>query len=126
MRSVDPAKLDAAVEKSLRGSPPHTLCLKYLTGKTHERAPLLHWTASELRWSTGCISEAVWSFTITKLLPPQDAALQYRIKSEHEAHERVASENELQIAELEKPIVTAGRRLSSVDVDAARIFAGLS
>lgn len=65
-------------------------------------------------------------FTITKLLPPQDAALQYRIKSEHEAHERVASENELQIAELEKPIVTAGRRLSSVDVDAARIFAGLS
>jgi hypothetical protein len=67
LRSVNPAKLDAAVEKSLnwqssvRGSPPHTLCLKYLTGKTHERAPLLHWTASELRWSTSDISEAVWS-----------------------------------------------------------------
>jgi hypothetical protein len=65
-------------------------------------------------------------FTITKLLPPQDAELQYRIKSEHEAHERVASENELRIAELEKPIVAAGRRVASVVADAARIFAGLS
>ena len=65
-------------------------------------------------------------FTITKLLPPLGAELQYRIKSAGEAHERVASEHELQVAELEKPIVAAGWRLSSVDVDAARIFAGLS
>jgi hypothetical protein len=63
-------------------------------------------------------------FTITKLLPPLGAELQYRIKSAGEAHERVASEHELQVAELEKPIVAAGLRLSSVDVDAARIFAG--
>ena len=64
-------------------------------------------------------------FTITKLLPPLGAELQYRIKSAGEVHERVASEHELQVAELEKPIVAAGWRLSSVDVDAARIFAGL-
>jgi hypothetical protein len=64
-------------------------------------------------------------FTITKLLPPLGAELQYRIKSAGEVHERVASEHELQVAELEKPIVAAGSRLSSVDVDAARIFAGL-
>ena len=51
--------------------------------------------------------------------------LQYRIKSADEVHERVASEHELQVAELEKPIVAAGSRLSSADVDAARIFAGL-
>ena len=63
-------------------------------------------------------------FTITKLLPPLGAELQYRIKSEGEVHERVASERELQV-ELEKPIVVAGSRLSSVDVDAARIFAKL-
>jgi hypothetical protein len=65
-------------------------------------------------------------FTITKLLPPLGAELQYRIKSAGEAYERVASEHELQVAELEMPIVAAGWRLSSVDVDAARIFAGLS
>ena len=65
-------------------------------------------------------------FTVTKLLPPEGTELQYRVKSEGEAHERVASEHELQVAELEKPIVAAGWRLSSVDVDAARIFAGLS
>jgi hypothetical protein len=66
-------------------------------------------------------------FTITKLLPPLGAELQYRIKSADEVHERVASEHELQVAELEKPIVAAGSRLSSADadVDAARIFAGL-
>ena len=64
-------------------------------------------------------------FTITRLLPPLGAELQYRIKSADEVHERVASEHELQVAELEKPIVAAGSRLSSVDVDAARIFAGL-
>jgi hypothetical protein len=57
-------------------------------------------------------------FTITKLLPPLGAELQYRIKSAGEAYERVASEHELQVAELEKPIVAAGWRLSSVDVDA--------
>ena len=45
--------------------------------------------------------------TITKLLPPVGADLQYRIKSEHEAHERVAIENELHSAELEKSIVAA-------------------
>jgi hypothetical protein len=65
-------------------------------------------------------------FTITKLLPPLGAELQYRIKSEHEAHERVAVEHELQVAELEKSIVAAESRLSSVDVGAARNFAGLS
>ena len=47
-------------------------------------------------------------FTITKLLPPLGAELQYRIKSADEVHERVASEHELQVAELEKPIVAAG------------------
>ena len=36
-------------------------------------------------------------FTITKLLPPLDAELQYRIKSAGEVHERVASEHELQV-----------------------------
>jgi hypothetical protein len=57
-------------------------------------------------------------FTITKLLPPLGAEWQYRIKSAGEVHERVASEP--QVAELEKPIVAAGSRLSSVDVAAAR------
>ena len=33
-------------------------------------------------------------FTITKLLPPVGAELQYRVKNEHEGHERVASEHE--------------------------------
>ena len=47
-------------------------------------------------------------FTITKLLPPLGAELQYRIKSAGEVHERVASQHELQVAELEKPIVAAG------------------
>ena len=65
-------------------------------------------------------------FTVTRLLPPLGVELQYRIKSAGEAYERVASEHELQVAELEKPIVAAGLRLSSVDVDAARVFAGLS
>jgi hypothetical protein len=46
-------------------------------------------------------------FTITKLLP-LGAELQYRVKSADEVHERVASEHELQVAELEKPIVAAG------------------
>ena len=65
-------------------------------------------------------------FTVTRLLPPLGVELQYRIKSADEVHERVASEHELQVAELEKPIVAAGSRLSSVDVNAARVFAGLS
>jgi len=62
-------------------------------------------------------------FTVTKLLPPLGAELQYRIKSEGEAHERVASERELQV-ESEKPIVVAGSRLPPVNVDATPIFAG--
>ncbi|MGH6847069.1 MAG: hypothetical protein ACREC0_06435 [Methylocella sp.] len=62
-------------------------------------------------------------FTVTKLLPPLGAELQYRIKSEGEAHERVASEHELQV-ELEKLIVAAGSRLPPVNGDAARISAG--
>jgi hypothetical protein len=62
-------------------------------------------------------------FTVTRLLPPLGAELQYRIKSEGEAHERVASEHELQV-ELEKPIVVAGSRLPPVNVDAPPIFAG--
>jgi len=41
--------------------------------------------------------------------------LQYRIKSEGEAHERVASEYELHAVELEKSIVVAGSRLSSIE-----------
>ena len=62
-------------------------------------------------------------FTVTKLLPPLGAELQYRIKSEGEAHERVASERDLQV-ESEKPIVVAGSRLPPVNVDATPIFAG--
>ena len=65
-------------------------------------------------------------FTVTKLLPPLGAELQYRIKSAGEVHERVASEHELQVAEVAKSIVAAASRLSSVDVNAARVFAGLS
>jgi len=48
------------------------------------------------------------AFTIMKLLPPVGAELQYRIKSEGEAHERVAIEQELHVAESEKSIVAAG------------------
>jgi hypothetical protein len=62
-------------------------------------------------------------FTITKLLPPVGAELQYRIKCEHEGHERVAIEHELHVVELEKSIVVAGSRLS---LNAARVFAKLS
>jgi hypothetical protein len=54
------------------------------------------------------------------------AELQYRIKSEDEAYERVAREHELHAVELEKSIVVAGSRLSSIDVNAARVFAALS
>lgn len=64
-------------------------------------------------------------FTITKLLPPVGVELQYRIKSEHEAHERVAIENELNSAEVKKLSVAAESRPSSGEVDAARIFGGL-
>jgi len=64
-------------------------------------------------------------FTITKLLPPLGAELQYRIKSETEAHERVAVEQELRVVEVAKSIVAAASRLSSVDVNGARVFAGL-
>ena len=62
-------------------------------------------------------------FTVTKLLPPLGAELQYSVKSEGEVHERVAGEHELQV-ELEKPIVVAGSRLPPVNVDATPIFAG--
>jgi hypothetical protein len=62
-------------------------------------------------------------FTITKLLPPVGTELQYRIKSAGEAHERVASEHELQAAESGKPVGTA---LPLEDVNAARVFAGHS
>ncbi len=65
-------------------------------------------------------------FTVTKLLPPEGAELQYRIKSEGEAHERVASEHELHAMELGKSIVVGGSRLSPIDVNAARVFARLS
>jgi hypothetical protein len=65
-------------------------------------------------------------FSITKLLPPVGAELQYRIKSEHEGHERVASERELHVAGLEKSIVVAESRLSTIVVNAARVFAKLS
>jgi hypothetical protein len=60
-------------------------------------------------------------FTITKLLPPVGTELQYRIKSDGEAYERVASEHELQ-AQLEKSIVAAETRLSPGEVDAANVF----
>ena len=59
-------------------------------------------------------------FTITKLLPTVGAELQYRVKSEHEGHERVASEH-VHVVKLEKPIVVAGSRLSSIET-AARVF----
>ena len=39
-------------------------------------------------------------FTVTRLLPPLDVELQYRIKSETEAHERVAVEQELRAVEV--------------------------
>ena len=65
-------------------------------------------------------------FTVTRLLPPLGVELQYRIKSETEAHERVAVEQELRAVEVAKSIVAAASRLSSVDVNAARVFAGLS
>jgi hypothetical protein len=65
-------------------------------------------------------------FTVTRLLPPLGVELQYRIKSETEAHERVAVEQELRVVEVAKSIVAAASRLSSVDVNAARVFAGLS
>jgi len=61
-------------------------------------------------------------FSITKLLPPVGAELQYRVKSEHEGHERVASEHELHVVKLEKSIVVARSRLSSIE-SAARVFA---
>lgn len=60
-------------------------------------------------------------FTITKLLPPVGTELQYRIKSEGEAHERVASEHELQ-AELEKSIDVAKMRPSQEEINTANIF----
>ena len=62
-------------------------------------------------------------FTITKLLPPSGAELQYRVKSDGEAHERVASEHELHVVELEQPIVAGDSRLSQADANAARVFA---
>lgn len=65
-------------------------------------------------------------FIVTRLLPPQGVELQYRIKSANEAHERIAVEHELKAVEVAKSIVAADSRLSSVDVNAARIFAGLS
>jgi hypothetical protein len=65
-------------------------------------------------------------FTVTKLLPPSGTELQYRVKSEGEAYERVASEHELHVAELGTPIVAGESRLSQVDKNAARVFAGLS
>ena len=55
-------------------------------------------------------------FTVTKLLPPLGVELQYRIKSDREAHERVAVGG--------GSIVAANSRLSSVDVNPA--FARLS
>jgi len=60
-------------------------------------------------------------FTITKLLPPSGVELQYRVKSDGEAHERVASEHELHVVEVEKSIVVGGSRLSSME-NAARVF----
>ena len=62
-------------------------------------------------------------FTVTKLLPPVGSELQYRIKSDGESHERVASEHELQAVELNKPIVAAGPR---AETEAARVFSGIS
>ena len=59
-------------------------------------------------------------FTVTRLLPPLGVELQYRIKSETEAHERVAVEQELRVVEVAKSIVAAASRLSSADVNAAR------
>jgi hypothetical protein len=44
-------------------------------------------------------------FTVTRLLPPLGAEFQYRIKSETEAHERVAVEHELRV--VAKSIVVA-------------------
>jgi hypothetical protein len=65
-------------------------------------------------------------FTVTKLLPPVGAELQYRIKSTGEAHERVASEHELQATEVGKPVSAAESRLPPKGAGAARVFAGHS
>src|ERR1700730_4291400 len=65
-------------------------------------------------------------FTVTRLLPPLGVELQYRIKREIEAHERVAVEQELRVVEVAKSIVVAASRLSSVDVNTGYGFAGLS
>jgi hypothetical protein len=53
-------------------------------------------------------------------LPPLGVELQYRIKSDREAHERVAVEHRLLVVGVAKSIVAAGSRLSSVDVNPAR------
>jgi hypothetical protein len=45
-------------------------------------------------------SNANFVGTVTRLLPPLDVELQYRIKSETEAHERVAVEQELRAVEV--------------------------
>jgi hypothetical protein len=66
------------------------------------------------------------TFTIVKLLPPLGVEFQYRIKSERESYERVAIEPQLRAVEPTKSLVAAESRSSSVDTDAARVFAGLS
>ncbi|HUB65454.1 MAG TPA: hypothetical protein VL996_13595 [Methylocella sp.] len=66
-------------------------------------------------------------FTVTKLLPPLGTELQYRVKSDSEAYERVAREHELQAETLGKPAVTAETQPSPVEEKSAeRFFAGIS
>ena len=91
----------------MRGDPPRT-CLTHPTGTTHDQTHLLSRAASKLRWARRNIPEAGWSLYHHEAFATVGAELQYRIKSEGEAHERVAIEQELHFAESEKSIVAAG------------------
>ena len=91
-------------------------------GKTHDQTHLFSRTAVSFVGRVVTYLRRAGVFTITKLLPPVGAELQYRVKSEHEGHERVASEHELHVVKLEKSIVVARSRLSSIE-SAARVFA---
>lgn len=57
----------------------------------------------------GTYLKQVGAFTVTKLLPPLGSELQYRIKAEHETHERVALEHELYLVKA-APLMSAAPR----------------
>jgi hypothetical protein len=61
-------------------------------------------------------------YSIIKLLPPVGVELQYRIKSDAEAYERVASEHELRAVALAGPSLAAGSRSPTDNAEASRVF----